>query len=82
MYLILPLFSQILLYNMVLLSMVKSVNFKGKLSFCKIRWPSSNHGPLEKKRKLILKKGKASFYFKLGSGSKSLIYYSSKVCLL
>ena len=56
MYLILPLFSQILLYNMVLLSMVKSVNFKGKLSFCKIRWPSSNHGPLEKKRKLILKK--------------------------
>ena len=56
MYLILPLFSQILLYNMVLLFMVKSVNFKGKLSFCKIRWPSSNHGPLEKKRKLILKK--------------------------
>ena len=46
---ILPLCWHILLYNMVLLSMVKSVNFNGKLSFSNILCPSSNHGPLERK---------------------------------
>lgn len=58
--------------------MVKSVNFKGKLSFCKIRWPLSNHGPLEKKGKVNFKR-KGVLLLKLGSACKSLIYDSSKV---
>ena len=48
--------------------MVKSVNFKGKLSFCKIRWPLSNHGPLEKKGKVNFKR-KGVLLLKLGSAS-------------
>ena len=49
--------------------MVKSVNFKGKLSFCKIRWPLSNHGPLEKKGKVNFKRKVGVYLLKLGSAS-------------